>query len=846
MAVNKFAFLATLIALGFLSGTYFVEDDMGQSFCLGAFSTGLMGAIVLLTYKKLSALGPIDATLLVTAGALQPAADGWSPQFVPAGFSRFRELIENPTESNVLNYLAAAAVIIAAGFLAGTYVVENELGQSFCLGAFSTGLGGTMLLLGYTKISRRSEHTRLAHAVQASEERFRIWIEHANDMISVLTPEGIIKFESPSVSRILGYAADELVGECLFERVHPDDVDELQRTFAEVVENIGTVVTNQYRFRHKDGAWRALEVVRKCVRNGAQLEVVANGRDVTERQQIEDDLRLSQQRFRDFADSAADYLWETDAELKFTYASECFHESSGLTASSVIGRPRAEVFGLHPDPESWSEHLKEIEQRRPYSDFEIRTLRPDGSIKVFRDSGKPVFDSEGNFVGYRGAARDVTDSHVLSEKLSYQANHDMLTGLINRQHFDERLQRAIDSAASEHVEHVLCYLDLDQFKVVNDTCGHVAGDRLLQELSAILKDRIRGRDSVARLGGDEFGVILEHCSLEQGQRIVDTLHAAVESFRFSWEEAEFKIGVSIGVVAINAGNKSITDVLGAADSACYIAKERGRNRVHVYRDDDAELVRRHGEMQWAARVNRALDEDQFLLNYQPIVSLQDDHAGTAIDGEHFEVLLRLRDGDNHLVPAGEFLPAAEHYSLGTRIDKWVVRSTLDWLACHPSTLSNLHLCGINLSGHSLADETFPDFVIGQFKSSGVPAEKICFEITETAAIATLSAATRFMAQLKQMGCRFALDDFGSGLSSFAYLKTLPVDFLKIDGFFVKNIARNPIDRAMVKSIHEVGHVMGMKTIAEYADSDAVLQVLREIGVDYAQGFAVRESCPLPE
>jgi len=267
--------------------------------------------------------------------------------------------------------------------------------------------------------------------------------------------------------------------------------------------------------------------------------------------------------------------------------------------------------------------------------------------------------------------------------------------------------------------------------------------------------------------------------------------------------------------------------------------------VHVYHDDDAELLHRHGEMQWAARVSQALDEDRLLLNYQVIVPLQRADISQPSDAAHFEVLLRLRDEAGRTVPASEFLPAAERYSLGTRIDKWVVRNTLDWLARHPERLSTLYLCGVNLSGNSLADEAFPEFVIQQLERSGVAANKLCFEITETAAIANLEAATRFMSRLKKMGCQFALDDFGSGLSSFAYLRTLPVDFLKIDGFFVKNIASDPIDRAMVMAINEVGRVMGKKTIAEYADSEAVLAVLRDIGVDYAQGYAVEHPRPLP-
>ena len=745
----------------------------------------------------------------------------------------------------MLNVLAVIAVVVAGGFLFGTHLVENDLGQSFCLGAFATGLSGSILLLGYTRISRVSELRRIDKALQASEVRFRTWVEHANDMITVLSPEGIIRFETPSVKRILGYEAHEVVGERLFDRVHPDDVAELKRTFDHVVANPGQVVTNQYRFRHKDGPWRTLEAIRKSVVTGEGMEVVANARDITERREMEDALRVSKERFQDFADTAADYFWETGESLRFTYVSERFEEKTGLAAQAVLGHDRGEVFAANmPDPDRWHKHMELLNQRHSYSDFEIEQRYPDGTIKVFRDSGKPIFGSDNRFIGYRGTGRDVTDSHVLSEKLSYQAGHDMLTGLTNRQHFDERLQRVIDSARVERSEHVLCYLDLDQFKVINDTCGHVAGDGLLRQLAGVLRRKIRRHDSFARLGGDEFGVLMEHCSLDKGKRVAKTLHQAVESFRFSWEGAEFKVGVSIGLVPITSSSATVTEVLSAADSACYIAKDRGRNRIHVYREDDAEVAKRHGEMQWVTRINRALDEDQLVLYYQPIVPLNGRVRTVAGPGEHFEVLLRLRDDERGVVTASEFLPAAERYSLGTRIDQWVVSAVIQWLCEHRQNLEVLKVCSINLSGHSLADEGFPDFVVDRLDPSSVPAGKLCFEITETAAIANLSAATRFMSRLRSMGCQFALDDFGRGLSSFAYLKTLPVDYLKIDGFFAKNVASSPIDRAMVKSIHEVGRVMGKRTIAEYADNENILKELRNIGIDYTQGYGIREPQPL--
>jgi diguanylate cyclase (GGDEF)-like protein len=482
-----------------------------------------------------------------------------------------------------------------------------------------------------------------------------------------------------------------------------------------------------------------------------------------------------------------------------------------------------------------------LERREPYVDLEIQRRGPDGATRVFRESGKPVFSGDGSFLGYRGTTRDVTDSHVLSQKLSYQASHDALTGLINRRQFDERLERVIDSARHNASRHVLCYLDLDQFKVINDTCGHVAGDHMLRQMSTLLKERVRIRDTVARLGGDEFAVLMEHCTLEQGERVAGALHEAVDQFRFTWNEAEFKVGVSMGLVPIDEASGPITDVLSAADSACYIAKDQGRNRIHVYRKDDIELAKRQGEMQWVGRLNRALDENRLLLYRQPIAPL---NGASADPGAHFEILLRLREDDEGVITASRFLPAAERYGLGSRLDQWVVRKTFEWLSRQPAGEGAFQLCSINLSGHSLASKTFADFVLDQVQTGRVATDRICFEITETAAIENLGAATRFMGKLAGMGCKFALDDFGSGLSSFAYLKTLPVHFLKIDGFFVSNIASSPIDREMVRSIHEIGRLMGKRTIAEYADKPEVINELRRIGVDYAQGYEIGRPQPL--
>jgi diguanylate cyclase (GGDEF)-like protein/PAS domain S-box-containing protein len=506
-----------------------------------------------------------------------------------------------------------------------------------------------------------------------------------------------------------------------------------------------------------------------------------------------------------------------------------------MAADEVLGDSIPELFTtLGEDPEKWTRQLSHMESHKPFREFDYSWLAPNGELNVFRISGKPIFDTQDKFAGYRGAARDITEAYRLSQELSYQASHDPLTGQINRRGFEHRLQQLLDSARKDQVEHALLYIDLDQFKLINDTCGHLAGDELLRQISEVLRHLVRRGDTLARVGGDEFGILLERCSLHEAMRIAHTVRKNVEEFRFVWDEHSFAIGVSIGLIAVTDSSESIDVVLKEADAACYAAKDEGRNRVHLYAQDDAALRKRRGEMRWISAIQQALDENRLLLCYQPIIPLHED----ATDHVHYELLLRMQDEDGQVIPPGAFLPAAERYSLSTKLDRWVVGSALDWLQGQGEQLERLYSCSINLSGHSLGNEEFLRFVIDKLTQSQVAPEKICFEITEAAATANLVNAMKFINQMKEVGCQFALDDFGSGLSSFAYLKKLPVDFLKIDGLFVKNIASDSIDFSMVKSINEIGHVMGKKTVAEFVEDEEILAKLREIGVDFAQGYAI--------
>lgn len=471
---------------------------------------------------------------------------------------------------------------------------------------------------------------------------------------------------------------------------------------------------------------------------------------------------------------------------------------------------------------------------------EVRLVCVNGRTIWVRESAKLV-GNENQKNSLLLVGEDITEARLLSEKIAYQASHDALTGLDNRSQFDSYIKQAVALAYADNSEHALCYLDLDQFKVVNDTCGHLAGDELLRQLGELLRKNTRRHDFIARLGGDEFGVLMNNCSLNEALRACENLRDLIRDFRFAWEDRSFTIGVSIGISAINGSSGNAVNLLKEADAACYVAKDNGRNRVHVFRPDDEELAMRQGEMQWVEKIQQGLEQNRFCLYGQPIVSIANHEEGL-----HFETLVRYQEDSCRIVPPGAFLPAAERYNLASALDRWVISHLFEWITTKPGFLDELSLCSINLSGLSMSDKTMLTFISEQFSKWEIPAHKICFEVTETAAIANLSYATQFIHDLKERGCLFSLDDFGSGLSSFAYLKNMPVDFLKIDGLFVKDILDDKVDLAMVKSINEVGHVMDKKTIAEFVENEQIFNLLRELGVDYAQGYGIGKPVPLDE
>lgn len=648
----------------------------------------------------------------------------------------------------------------------------------------------------------------------------------------------------------LGYSVNEVMGLHTIDPLFSENQMNKARAFTKSgvsLDHFDKLDDIESEGRHKSGGLVVLHQSLTSVEWKGRPAIFLLALDITDKKVAHQAMQLSEERFRDFAESASDSCWELDKNLNLSFLSTPKNETEGLAIKELIEfnieklkdsnlKDQAE---LKLDP-SLSDHLLDLNKRKPFNEREVKLISSEGKHSIFRVSGKPIFDSEGDFCGYRGVSRNVTNEISLSEQLQYQASHDELTGLINRRHFDNEMHKAIDEAIVHGSEHVLVFMDLDRFKIVNDTCGHMAGDELLQQIASMFKTIFSRRDILGRMGGDEFAVILKNCSPNQSIRITQKLHEEFDKYRFFWEGKSFSIGVSAGVASINRYSDSVSKLLQNVDSALYVAKQTGRNKTHIFSEKDEDFNHRQGEMRWISRIMDAVESDGFVLYAQSMMPLKDQSSGG-----FFELLIRMKDGDKLIAP-GLFLPAAESYDLSIKIDKWVLRKALEWISSGPSALLNCQHVFINLSGKTIGNEEFQNYTYALLEEYSVPPEKICFEITETAAIANISQAIDFINNLKERGCYFALDDFGSGVSSFGYLKNLPVDYLKIDGMFVKDMSVNEVNLALIKSINDISHVMGKKTIAEFVEDDLALVKLTALGVDYAQGYHIARPLPLSE
>ncbi len=665
-----------------------------------------------------------------------------------------------------------------------------------------------------------------------NEQQYRLLVENSPYCIHTLDLEGQLESMNQSGLTMMHCNLEsDVIGISYLDTVSTDDRESvncfLKRAYAGEA--------SQFEFKTIDDRFFLSSFVPIYSAQGHLLRIMGISQDITERKKADESIRMLSLS----VEHSPNIMMITDKDSVIEYVNPKFTELTGFSLEETLGKKPNHFITEPFSEQNYRSYKQSINTGKVWSG-EFICAKKDGARFLAKQTIFAIKDGAGNIINIVSIHEDITESRRLEEELSYHATHDDLTGLLNRREFERRANRLVSNIKKNGSEHAMCFMDLDQFKVVNDTCGHIAGDNLLRELARVLNKTIRKRDTLARLGGDEFAVLMEHCTLDGAYRVAQSLQIAIQNYQFTWENNIFHVGVSIGLTAITDKTLDTTQLLKEADGACYIAKEKGRNRIYVHTEEDAYMAIQQGEMQWISQLHQALAKDQFVLYAQAIQPLKPS------TDKHYELLLRLKNDHGEIIPPGAFLPAAERYNIINKLDRWVVMNAIELLANNPAFISQTNFCSINLSGPSIVQPDFLNFIINQIKASTLDANKICFEITETAAISNIDTARNFISSLKSLGCRFALDDFGSGLSSFAYLKNLPVDYLKIDGQFVKDIALDPIDNAMVRSINEIGHVMGMETIAEFVENDVIKGMLKEIGVDYGQGYGIEKPRPLAE
>ncbi len=686
-----------------------------------------------------------------------------------------------------------------------------------------------------------TERERAEAQIRESEKEMTRILDDMMDTYFHVDFDGQIRRLSPSIETVLGDSLKTCLDRNFIEFFSNEG--EFEGFKKALNDNFGMVHDHESHWQHQDGRdiWVSFNAHFHEDAQGKPDGIEGIARDTSEARAAREALYSEKEWWRVTLESIADGVITTDLNGIVRYINPVAESKTGWSNKDAIGKPLAKIIWLVDDEtreqielptQEWLEKGKRASMAKPA----ILIHRQDDNEWVIELSGAPIRDSQDTIIGSVMVFHDVTKMRALATQLAYQATHDSLTGLINRMEFDSRVEQAIHSANQSEKVHVLFYIDLDQFKIVNDTCGHHAGDELLRQVTRLLRSGLREADTLARLGGDEFGVLLSGCPLDVGAQIAEKLRALVEEYRFGWEGEVFRIGASIGVVPITNAITGLTELLSTADSACYVAKEGGRNRVHVLKPDDREVLEQHGQMQWMQRIQDALDRDQFSLFAQPIVSV---HDGKLL---YSEVLLRMIDdvgGPNErLISPGAFMPAAERYHLMPQVDRWVITHALRALARNDCPLGEQAMITINLSGQSMSDLSLCDHVIKELKETGIQPQRICFEITESTVISNMEIAQEFLRILKEKGCKFALDDFGTGLSTFDYLKSLPVDFVKLDGVLVRELDSSRISQAMVHAINYVTHVMGMQSIAEFVENQTILDALKKLKVDYAQGYTI--------
>ncbi|MFO1424143.1 MAG: EAL domain-containing protein [Candidatus Competibacteraceae bacterium] len=693
---------------------------------------------------------------------------------------------------------------------------------------------------------------RAQQEIEKQRSFLRTVIDADPHFIYVGNRRGQILLANQGLAGSFGLTPEQMVGHTFFDLIADSEwVRALLGDDTPILTQARDRIEWEAKFVDPTGRTRWTHTVKAPIKNeaGEVEQVIGVNTDITARKQAEEALFEEKERAQITLHSIGDAVITTDARGIVDYLNPVAEALTGWNTAEARGRPLREVFQTldeqtrqpNPDPVAYCLREGKIVSLADHSVL----VRRDGSEYDIDDSAAPIRGRDGQMLGAVLVFHDVTETRRLTRQLTHDATHDALTGLINRPEFERRLERALVSARQYGARHALCYLDLDQFKVVNDTAGHAAGDELLKQINTILSGMFRERDTLARIGGDEFGLLLDNCPLDRAQVIAQTVVSTIRDYRFHWEGRRYQIGVSIGLAPITTETRDTVQLLTQADVACYIAKESGRNRVHVYQPEDSKTAMHHSELLGAAGLRDALEQGRFRLHYQPIVPLNAPNQRPI----RYEALLRVAyrsdpDEPSELVLPAAFIPAAERYGFMGSIDRWVIKMAFrDYASGVGQTGAQI---AINLSGNSLRDESLLAFIEAQFAEYAFSPEQVCFEITETATVQNSRPTVELITALKQRGSQWALDDFGSGLSSFHHLKRLPVDYLKIDGSFVKNMILNASDDALVAAINQMSHALGIQTIAEYAHNRAIVERLRELGVDYAQGHFFGQPTPWGE
>lgn len=674
-------------------------------------------------------------------------------------------------------------------------------------------------------------------------QRNRIILKSSPDGFLITDLDGYMQEVNLSFAKICGYEQDELLLRRLdqFLDLKTAGKDNWLKQLP-----IRNVVRFESVLINKNKQQVDVAVTAKYVEVEEHKFIYIFIRDISESKKAQEELSEQKERAQVTLESIGDGVITTDIFGYIQYLNPVAEDLVGIVEKEVVGELLINHVRLvdEQDVEKTINPVADcLENNKSYvlSDHKLFSNSSDNNYSV-EVVVSPLHDVSGDVVGAVLVIHNTTELKSLAETLSYQATHDALTGLINRREFERRLEGVLQSAKTDNYKHAMCYLDMDQFKLVNDTCGHIAGDELLKQLTQLLHNAIRETDTLARLGGDEFGVLLESCSLDQAKRVIDSIFNEIAEYRFQWDGKVFEIGLSIGLVPITADSGNLTDILSSSDSACYIAKENGRNCMHMYVPNDTAIEQRRGQMEWVQRLQQALDGNRFELFCQSIKPINSNQGAP-----HVEVLLRMKGEDGESISPGEFLPAAERYHMMPNIDRWVIKEVFGCIKRHKvNNNENIDMVAVNLSGQSMSDEGFLVYVLDLFEQYKVLGKQICFEVTETAVISNITYARNFISVMKNFGCRFALDDFGSGLSSFQYLKDLDVDYIKIDGSFIRSMPYNDNSYNMVTSINHIGHVMGLKTIAEFVENDEISTMLEDIGVDYIQGYFVDKPHPIDD